>query len=88
MSEQKNTTIEDLAIMIQGGFTELRTEMNERFDEVDKRFERVETDVSEIKTDIVGIKQRLIGLENRLDTFVDHERRLTKVETVLKLQSS
>lgn len=81
MVKNKITTIEDLAVMIQGGFVGSRTEMNERFNEMDKRFDLIETDLS-------GLRQRVNSIDNRLDTFVDHERRLTKVEKVLKLKVS
>lgn len=42
--KNKNTTIDDLARMIQKGFLETakKTEVNKRFDKVDNRLERIE----------------------------------------------
>ena len=71
-------SIESLAGSTAGGFVELRAEMNERFDEVDKRFDLIETDLT-------GLRQRVNSIDNRLDNFVDHERRLVKIEKVLKV---
>ena len=75
MAKNKKITIDDLAVMVQNGFAG-----------VDERLEKIDLDISEIKTDITGIKQRLSALDNRLDTFVDHEKRLTKVESTLRLR--
>lgn len=45
----------------------------------------VKTDLEEVKEDIGDIKRRLSNLDNRLDTFVNHEKRLVKVEHELNL---
>lgn len=74
MTKKKNITIDDLAVMVQTGFSE----MNDRF-------EKVEGDITDIKTTLGGVKQRMGGLEKRMDIYVDHERRLAKVEKILKV---
>ncbi len=74
--------IENLAISTKAGFDKV----DERFDKVDERLDKVEGRLGKVENDITGIKQRLTSLDNRLDTFVDHEKRLTKVESALKIR--
>lgn len=74
MVKKKSITTDELAVMVQNGFSELRGEMNGKFDEL-------HNEITSVKNEIVGVKQRMGGLEKRMDIFSDHERRLVKVET-------
>ncbi len=42
MKKSEKITIDDLAGMVNNGFTELRTDMNQRFDQMDERFDKLE----------------------------------------------
>jgi archaellum component FlaC len=73
--KNKNTTIEDLAVMVKRGFDETAQGMNERFDGVDQRFDIVDN--------------RLGAIEGRLDKIeklilADHKRRIEKLEDEVK----
>ncbi len=51
--KKKNVTIEDLAGMVQRGFSTINTEMGERFEAVDKHF--------------TAVDKQLVGMNTRLD---------------------
>ena len=77
MPKKKNMTIEDLAVMTQKGFTELRGEMRAGFDAVDKRFVAVEADVGILKMELREVKMELKELRKNtnkvlssLDKFI------------------
>jgi len=81
-------SIDNWAISTQQSIEKLAIATASGFERVEKDIVEIKTDIVEIKTDISGLKQRVNSLDNRLDTFVDHERRLVKLETVLKLKTS
>lgn len=43
--KKKNTTIDDLAVMVQKGFTG----NDKRFDSMDKRFDKIEAEIKELR---------------------------------------
>ncbi len=63
-------TIEDLAIMVQNGFEEAKTEVNQRFDLVDKRFNKIEDwqHFADGKFDV--IEHELISIKHDLENVV------------------
>jgi hypothetical protein len=73
---KKDITIEDLAIMVQKGFSEMATkkEMNVRFDSVDKRFDIMVTKAE--------MNRRFDGLEDRV--LASHQKRIEKLEAEVK----
>ena len=71
---KKNITIDDLAVMVQNGFTEVREDMNKRFEQVDKRF-----DVMVTKAEM---NRRFDGLEDRV--LASHQKRIEKLEAEVK----
>jgi hypothetical protein len=86
---KKKITIDDLAVMVQGGFTELRTEMDNKFADLrtgmEKGFSEVHNDLADIRDELTGVKVRLGAVERRLDDVVDdHGHRIKKLETHLK----
>lgn len=72
--KSKKMEIEDLAIMVQGGFSEIGEQfkaIDKRFDEVDKRFEKIDERFE-------AMDKRFDRLENIL--FMSHERRIEKLK--------
>ena len=61
--------IEGLAQIVKKGFDGVVEGLNN----VDERLDALEGRVD-------GLDQRVQGLNNRIDTFVDHERRITRLE--------
>jgi transcriptional regulator with PAS, ATPase and Fis domain len=59
---KKKITIDDLAVMVQGGFTELRTEMDNKFADLrtgmEKGFSEVHNDLADIRDELTGVKVR------------------------------
>jgi len=49
---KKETTLDDLALMVAKGFNEVNERMDKRFDQVDKRFERIEKRLENIEADL------------------------------------
>ena len=68
---KKKVTIEDLAGMVQGGFSE----MQDKFSAMDDRFLAMEDQITAVKTEL---KNDLARLENIM--MGNYERRLEKVE--------
>jgi hypothetical protein len=54
---KNKVTIDDLALMIQKGFTENRECMDRRFDEVDNRFDKIEVRLDNLEKDFKEIKE-------------------------------
>lgn len=83
---RKKISIDDLARMVQSGFTEVHEKMDKGFTEVHSKMNKGFTEVHEkfkdmaTKEDIAGIKQRLSNIDNRLDNVATHERRLVRLE--------
>ncbi len=68
---KKETTIDDLAVMVQKGFIGV----DKRFDNVDKRFKDVDKRFDEVD-------QRLIKIERKIDS--NHEQRIERLEDDVK----
>ncbi len=60
----KKVTLENLARMVANGFADVRSEMNERFNQVDKKFTAVDKRFDNIDERIDGIEERLIRMEH------------------------
>ena len=71
---KKNITIDDLAGMVQNGFTELKEDMDKRFGQMDKRFDSVVTKAE--------MNRRFDGLEDRV--LASHQKRIEKLEAEVK----
>lgn len=52
-------TIDNLAIMVAGGFERVYKEMDNRFDKVEKDIAEVKKDISEVKKDVAEVKENL-----------------------------
>ena len=78
---KKNITIEDLAGMVQNGFTEVKEDMNKRFEQVDKRFEQVDKRLDVMVTK-AEMNRRFDGLEDRV--LASHQKRIEKLEAEVK----
>jgi len=73
--KSKNITIDDLAIIVQRGFSEAAKNVDLRFDAIDKRFD--------------GVDNRLDKVEKRLDRIEklilsDHKERIERLEIQVK----
>ena len=75
---KKNVTIDDLASMVQNGFTEAKEDMNKRFDAVDKRFVGIESTM----VTKAEINRRFDGLENSVLT--SRQKRIEKLRAEVK----
>ena len=78
---KKETTIDDLAIMVKHGFDSV----DKRFDGVDKRFDGVDKRFDEIDKEFVGVRKKFENIETRLNRIeksliANHERRIEKLE--------
>jgi glutamyl-tRNA reductase len=66
-------TIDDLAGMVQNGFSELKGEMNEKFALVDKRFDEIDTRLDRIENIVIArhdreieqLRERVLILEHK-----------------------
>ena len=68
---KKNTTIDELAVMVQKGFNDVDL----RFDKIDERFEQVDKRFNKID-------QRFDKLEKLI--LADHKKRIEKLEDEIK----
>lgn len=73
----KKLTIDDLAIMVAGGFAGMDKKFDKRFNEVDKRldkmdqrFEKMEQTLYEMQSDMLTIKERLNKIEKVLEPLL------------------
>ena len=71
MVKKKSVTIDDLALMVQGGFSDLRTEMDERFNAMDEKFSVVDERFNNIELKIDGVRNIIV---------IDHGKRIAKLE--------
>jgi septation ring formation regulator EzrA len=62
--KKKETTIEDLARMVNSGFEESRKHADKRFEQVDKRFEQVDKRLNEIDKRLDRMDRRLVAIED------------------------
>ena len=72
--KKKNITIDDLAVMVQKGFTQ-----------VDKHFEQVDKRLNNIESSMVTkaeMNRRFDGLEDRV--LASHQKRIEKLESEVK----
>ena len=76
MTDKKITTIEDLAIMIQGEFSAIH-----------KRFDSLTEEVLAIKIDLERLKSSLANVAYRFE-IEDLEKRLEAVENKLEINKS
>lgn len=74
---KKEVTIEDLAIMVQGGFTETNckikegfAEQGERIDNLTRRVDGLDRSMFEVKLKIDSIDDRIKNIENILGPLV------------------
>jgi predicted phage gp36 major capsid-like protein len=67
--KKKNFTVDDLAFMVENGFTELRTEMREGFDDMEK-------DMMKMRDDIRAVDSKVSGIWNVIDQHADRLKRL------------
>jgi peptidoglycan hydrolase CwlO-like protein len=91
MAKNKETTIDELATMVQKGFQSMDEKMDKGFESVNKRFDRVEGRVVglESKMDtmvkqIDNLQRGQVRIEDRLDEIAprvkEHEKRITILE--------
>ncbi len=71
VAKKKEVTLDDLALMTQGGFNALEIRMDKRFDAVDKKFDAVDKRFDGIDERLDKIEYLLIGR---------HDKRLDKLE--------
>jgi len=64
---KRNITIDDLAIMVQGGFSELRTEMNDQFKQIDQKFERVDKKFEQVGQKFWQVSEKIDKLKKDLN---------------------
>ncbi|OFX28692.1 MAG: hypothetical protein A2Z07_09240 [Armatimonadetes bacterium RBG_16_67_12] len=72
MANEREVSLDDLAVMVSAGFSEVQTQISGLRDDVERRFDRVERDLAEVKyllTDVV-----------RRDEFLDLKQRVEEVE--------
>ncbi|MFA5433006.1 MAG: hypothetical protein WC319_09095 [Candidatus Paceibacterota bacterium] len=66
--KSKNITIDDLAMMVQKGFSEAAKENSKRFDGVDKRFDRIEKKLDRIEKIVLpSHEERIERLEEKME---------------------
>jgi histidinol dehydrogenase len=66
--KNKNITIDELAMMVQKGFSEAVKENAKRFDGVDKRFDRIEKKLDRIEKIVLPThEERIERLEKDMD---------------------
>jgi hypothetical protein len=70
---KKTATIEDLARMVQDGFSESRSHVEEQFTQVGKQFVEVHRELKAIREDLLGVIYR--------PEFDDSQDRVREVET-------
>ncbi len=75
--KKKEITIEDLARMVQSGFSDAKKQVDARFDQVDKRFEGVDIRLDNLENKVTKIDSRLDNLENKVNQI---DRRLFSIE--------
>lgn len=84
------SSVEDLAVMTQKGFSGLEERMNERFEQVDRRFEDAQNRLENLELGQKKIHQEILNIH---DSFVKRSefdnlvQRLSRVEQKLKLKS-
>ncbi|OGG52736.1 hypothetical protein A3H16_00405 [Candidatus Kaiserbacteria bacterium RIFCSPLOWO2_12_FULL_53_8] len=88
---KKIDTIEKLATLMENGFSDLREELDSRFEEVNLALGHVQDDVrsvrydvKDLKTEVAEIKADLKAHGKAIDkdslTLINHDRRISKLE--------
>jgi len=78
---KKETTIDDLAVMVQKGFIGV----DKKFISVDKKFADIEKNMAkkdDMRKGFDEVNQRLIKIERKIDS--NHEQRIEKLEDDVK----
>jgi hypothetical protein len=86
MIDKKISTIEDLAIMMQGEFSSIHGEFSKIRKEFHDDFTSLRNEVLAIKIDLEQVKSSLIGVAYRFD-IEGLEKRLEKVEEKLGIKN-
>jgi len=60
---KKETTIDDLAIMVQKGFLG----MDKKFDEVNDKIDKMQSNIGHLKLDVQFLKSEMAGLRIRIE---------------------
>ena len=66
----KQTTIDDLAVMVQKGFLGIDKKfekVNEQFDEVNSKIDKMQSDIGHLKLDVQYLKSEMAGLRIRTE---------------------
>lgn len=74
---KKNTTIDDLAVMVASGFSRV----DERFEQVDQRFEQVDMRFDQIDKRFDKVEKYIFNLDSKVQTI---DTRLKNVEKALE----
>lgn len=72
---KKEITINNLAVMVQKGFVEVKRDVTTGFKNVDQRFKDVDKRFDEVS-------QRLVKIERKIDS--NHEQRIERLEDDVK----
>lgn len=91
MTKGKIDTVEKLAAMMAEGFTDLREDMETRFEEVNQTLGHVQDDVrslrydvKELRSDVSEVKRDITAHGKAIDkdalALINHERRISKLE--------
>lgn len=84
------SSVEDLAIMTQKGFSGLEERMNDRFEQVDRRFEDAQNRLENLELGQKKIHQEILNIHDsfvKRSEFDNLAQRLSRVEQKLKLKS-
>lgn len=100
IKKNKQTTIDDLALMVKKGFDGVNGEANKRFNQVDERFEKIDRKLNKIDERFDGMDERLVSLEKgqeeikmKLDNvvyrteFIELQRRIEVLEKTVGVKS-
>ncbi len=66
-NKQKETTLDDLAIMVAEGFMGV----NGRLDKVEGRLEKVEKDITEVKEEMGELKHKMEALDSTVRNYLE-----------------
>lgn len=80
-------TIDNLAIMVAGGFERVYKEMDNRFDKVEKDIAEVKKDVAEVKENLATTRMDVLGIGDRFVSkheFSQHLVRFSLLEQKMK----
>ena len=86
----KNTTIDDLAAMVQAGFAESKTHVDKRFAQVDQRFAQVDDQFTQVHHELRAIRKELVGVVYRpeFEALQDKVRDMDRLLNMLKKKAA